>query len=160
MPRTHFALLTIGLAVPAFVLSRAIWPDPPGVPPPPSELVPFLLVPALFEAVAFGAGVAFLLAAGRALISGRRSDGLTIAACASAGWALVSWWPHSNMHRANTTLEGLIRIDWVFHLSLIVGAAIIGVYLYRVLSRAEQRQRLEPTPVGRLADPQAKGMRS
>jgi hypothetical protein len=45
----------------------------------------------------------------------------------------VSWWPHSNMHRANTTLEGLVLIDWTFHLTLIVGAAVIGTYLYTTI---------------------------
>ncbi len=73
------------------------------------------------------------------------------------GWALVSWWPHSNMHRAITTLEGLVMIDWVFHLSLIVVAAIVGFYLYRVLGREGQRQLMESARPARLADAQAKG---
>jgi hypothetical protein len=128
--------LTIGLAIPAFVLSRVIWPDPPGAAAPPPGLLPLLIVPAVFEALSFGAGVAFLIAAGRALVR-HRAERLAVAAYASAGWALVSWWPHSNMHRANTTLEGLVLIDWMFHLTLIVGAAVIGTYLYRSVSQAQ-----------------------
>jgi hypothetical protein len=122
--------LTVGLAIPAFILSRVIWPDPPGAAAPPPGLLPLLIVPAMFEALGFGAGVAFLISAGRALMR-HRADRLAVAAYASAGWALVSWWPHSNMHRANTTLEGLVLIDWMFHLTLIVGAAVVGTFVYR-----------------------------
>jgi hypothetical protein len=122
----------VGLAIPAFVLGRVIWPDPPGAAAPPPGLLPLLMVPAVFEALAFGVGVAFLVTAGRALAR-RQADRLSVAAYVSAAWALVSWWPHSNMHRANTTLEGLVLIDWTFHLTLIVGAAIIGTYLYMTI---------------------------
>jgi len=157
MPRTLLALLTIGLAIPVFILSRVLWPDPPGAPLPPAGLLPFLLVPAVFEALAFGAGMAFLIAAGRALTRRERRDGLAIAAYASAVWALVSWWPHSNMHRANTTLEGLVVIDWTFHLSLILGSGIIGVYLYRVLNSGTNRQPAQSTRSDRLPDVQGSG---
>jgi hypothetical protein len=126
--------VTVGLAIPAFVLSRVIWPDPPGAAGPPPGLLPLLIVPAVFEALGFGVGVAFLVASGRALMR-HQADPLSVAACFSAAWALVSWWPHSNMHRANTTLEGLVLIDWTFHLTLIVGAAVIGTYLYRTMNK-------------------------
>jgi len=132
MSKRFIVALTVGLAVPGFVLSRVIWPDPPGTPAPPPGLLPLLMVPAIFEALAFGAGVAFLISAGRALVR-HQADRLSVAAYASAAWALVSWWPHSNMHRANTTLEGLVLIDWTFHLTLIVGAAVIGTYLYTTI---------------------------
>jgi hypothetical protein len=131
--------LTVGLAIPAFILSRVIWPDPPGAATPPPGLLPLLMVPAIFEALSLGAGVAFLFVAGRALLH-RRAGRLAVAAYASAGWAMLSWWPHSNMHRANTTLEGLVLIDWMFHLTLIFGAAVIGTYLYRTLSQAQTSQ--------------------
>ena len=87
---TWIVALTVGLAIPAFILSRVIWPDPPGAAAPPPGLLPLLMVPAAFEALSFGAGVAFVIAAGRALLR-RRADRLAVAAYASAGWALVSW---------------------------------------------------------------------
>ena len=124
MSKQLIVAVTVVLAVPAFVLSRVIWPDPPGAAAPPAGLLPWLMVPAVFEALAFGAGVAFAIVAGRALLR-NRADRLSVAASISAVWALVSWWPHSNMHRSNTTLEGLVLIDWVFHVSLIDGAIII-----------------------------------
>ena len=132
MSKRFIVALTVGLAIPVFVLSHVIWPDPPGTAAPPPGLLPLLMVPAIFEALAFGAGVAFLIGAGRALVR-HQADRLSVAAYVSAAWALVSWWPHSNMHRANTTLEGLVLIDWMFHLTLIVGAAVIGTYLYTTI---------------------------
>ena len=138
MSKPFIVALTVGLAIPAFVLSRVIWPDPPGAMAPPPGLLPLLMVPAIFEALAFGAGVAFVITAGRALVRGE-AGGLSVAAYVSAAWALVSWWPHSNMHRANTTLEGLVLIDWTFHLTLIVGAAVIGTYLYHTIIQQRAR---------------------
>ena len=132
MRKRFIVALTVGLAIPAFVLSRVIWPDPPGAAAPPPGLLPLLMVPAIFEALAFGAGVTFLISAGRALVR-HQADRLSVAAYVSAAWGLVSWWPHSNMHRANTTLEGLVLIDWTFHLTLIVGAVVIGTYLYTTI---------------------------
>jgi hypothetical protein len=109
-------IVTIGLAVPAFVLSRVISPDPPRASAPPPGLLSLLMVPAVFEALAFGAVVAFLISAGRVLVRSP-ADRLSVAAYVSAAWALVSCGPHSNVRRANTSLEGLSQIDWVFHLT-------------------------------------------
>ena len=146
MSKRFIVALTVGLAIPAFVLSRVIWPDPPGAAAPPPGLLPLLMVPAIFEALAFGAGIAFLISAGRALVR-HHADRLSVAAYVSAAWALVSWWPHSNMHRANTTLEGLVLIDWTFHLTLIIGAAVIGTYLYTTVVK----QRTKGVDRGALA---------
>lgn len=74
------------------------------------------------------------------------ADRLSVAASLSAAWALVSWWPHSNMHRANTTLEGLILIDWAFHLTLIIGAVIMGTYLYTNLCTGRTTGVSKPRP--------------
>jgi hypothetical protein len=113
------------------------------------------MVPAVFESLAFGAGVAFLLAAGRSVLGNTQLRGLTLAAYASAGWALVSWWPHSNMHRANTSFQGLVVIDWTFHLTLIAGAAIISVFLYRTLRDEQSVARRESRDSTRLLDAEA-----
>jgi cell division protein FtsX len=89
------------------------------------------------------------------LFGNTKVGGLAVAAYASAGWALVSWWPHSNMHRVNTSFQGLIVIDWTFHLTLIAGAAIIGVFLYRTLGREQSVARRESGETSRLLDAQA-----
>lgn len=138
MSKKYVAALSIGLAVPAFILARVIWPNPPGAPVPPAGLLPFLIVPAVFESLAFGAGVVFLIAGGRALAGLGQPHWLTLATYASVGWTLVSWWPHSNMHRANTSLQGLAVIDWTFHITVIVAASVIGVFVYRMINHPAQ----------------------
>jgi hypothetical protein len=41
-------------------------------------------------------------------------------------WTLVSWWPHSNMHRVNgENLGGLLMIDYTFHVTLMLASLII-----------------------------------
>ena len=45
----------------------------------------------------------------------------------SIGWALASWWPHSNMHRSNgDDLWGLLLVDYLFHPTLMLSALVLG----------------------------------
>jgi hypothetical protein len=144
MSKKFVVALSIGLGIPAFVLARVIWPNPPGAPVPSASLLPFLMVPAVFESLAFGAGVAFLVVGGRALARLGQPRWLTLATYASAGWTLVSWWPHSNMHRANTSLQGLAVIDWTFHITVIVASCVIAVFVYRMINSPAEVASGEP----------------
>lgn len=63
-----------------------IWPDPPGAPVPPPGLLPFLLVPAIFEALAFGLGVAFMVFGGRLLAGAGQPAVLTLATYVAIAW--------------------------------------------------------------------------
>ncbi len=81
-----------------------------------------------FDALAWGLGIAWLLFA---LLRLRRiAGGSELRAWAmylSIGWALVSWWPHSNMHRSNgDDLWGLLLIDYIFHPTLMLSALVLG----------------------------------
>ncbi len=157
MSRRYVVVVSIGLGACTFLLARVIWPSPAGAPAPSPGLVPFLMVPAAFESFAFGAGVAFLFAAGRALARRGRPRWPAVATYASAGWLLVSWWPHSNMHRANTTLQGLAAIDWAFHITAIAAACVIAASVYRMVDRpasdgGEERPGAEAAGPGRRPD--------
>ena len=152
MSKKYVVALSIGLGLPAFVLARVIWPDPPGARPPSASLLPFLMVPAVFESLAFGAGVAFLIAGGRAVARLGQPRWLTLATYASVAWTLVSWWPHSNMHRANTSLQGLAVIDWTFHITLIVAASVIGIFVYRIINDPAQAPLVQRTADGKVLD--------
>ncbi len=130
-------VVTLATAVPAFALSRVIWPDPHGAPAPPPGLLPFLLVPAMFEALAFGLGVAFLVFGGRLLARAGQPAALTFATYLGIAWSLLNWWPHVNFHRAiGSNLVALVEVDWGFHLTLIVSAAVIAYFFVRVLGAA------------------------
>jgi hypothetical protein len=43
-------------------------------------------------------------------------------------WALGSWWLHDNLHMANGhNLNGLLAIEYAFHLTLIAAATFVAV---------------------------------
>jgi hypothetical protein len=67
----------------------------------------------------------------------------------SIGWLMVSWWPHLNLHRHNKAdnLQGLLYIDYGFHVPLMIAAVILACSF---ISIARGRMR-EETPLARQA---------
>jgi hypothetical protein len=137
-----FVTLLFGL--PTIPLGRVLWPDPLATTsgmaangPTPPQLA-MLIGVSLFEAAAFGLGVAFLLF-GLPVV--RRATGgnapLTWATCAAIAWSLLSWWPHDNLHRVTSDVGSLISIEYTFHATLISGAALIAFTFLRLVARAE-----------------------
>ena len=119
----------------ALALGRVIWPDPVGAPTPAQNLVPLFIVLSVLEALVFGAGLAFLvfgLAPLRRLGAG---TALTWAAYLGIAFMLLSWWPHDNLHRVlgHGDFAGLARIEYLFHVPLMAGAAIVAVFFLRTL---------------------------
>lgn len=49
---------------------------------------------------------------------------------------MLSWWPHSNLHRVTPSGAWLhlLYIDYGFHLSLMVGTATVSLFFIRTLS--------------------------
>ncbi len=123
------------VTVASFLLTFTIWPNPPGAPTPPDSLRPLFAVLGLIESLAFGAGVAFLIFGGQLVARAGQSRPLTIATYLSIGWLLVNWWPHGNLHRVNGfEFYGLLRIDYGFHVTLILAGLIVAFFFLRVLS--------------------------
>lgn len=131
-------LITLGAAVPAFVLGPIIWPpDPHGAVPAGPQLVLFMVLAAL-ESLAFGLGVAFIsygLPLVRRVASHSRAHAWM--AFSATAWLLVSWWPHDNMHIHNGgDLAGMLVIEYLFHVSLMMAGAILAYTLVRVFPTA------------------------
>ena len=129
------ATVVVPVSIVAFILSRVIWPDPVGVIGPDASLVPHFMFIGALEAISFGFGIAFLVF-GWLHFRGRiRESYLSTATFIAVGWLLVSWWPHDNMHRVNgmENYAGLIRIEYMFHLTLILAGLTLAVYLWRQL---------------------------
>ena len=119
-------IVTLLVTIPAMLLGHVIW-HPVGMQPSPGQL-PFFMVVSFFEALALGLGVSFLI------------FGLPLVRAASAdrklrswlmylgiGWALVSWWPHGNLHMSNgDNMQRLLYIEYGFHVTLIISAAIVA----------------------------------
>jgi hypothetical protein len=52
----------------------------------------------------------------------------------SIAYLMVSWWPHINMHTHNgTDLQGLILIDYLFHLPSMVAAVVLAYCFFSLL---------------------------
>jgi hypothetical protein len=129
---TAIGLIAAGTVV-SFALSRLLWPDPPGAMTPSSALLPYFIGIGAVESIAFGAGLAFLVVGYDAMRRAPVAPWLAVAAYLSIAFMLLSWWPHDNMHRVlgHGDFAGLARIEYTFHLPLIVAAGFVALYLLR-----------------------------
>jgi acyl-CoA synthetase (AMP-forming)/AMP-acid ligase II len=133
------AVLVVVLPL-AAILTDVLWPgstDLTVVPTPWSWLFRGLYAA---ELLAFGVGLAFLVA-GRPLMRRQgRSGGLTAAAHLAVVWLLVSWWPQDNFYRlaAKNDWERQAALVYAFNVPLMIAAVVVAVYVTR---------RPEPTPV-------------
>ena len=129
---------TLGAAVPALFLSRILWPMPAGAPTPSGAQLPLFIVLAILEALIFGLGVSFL-AFGLPIVrrAAMRAGVPALPVYLAIGWSLVSWWPHNNFHLANgDNLNGLLAIEYGFHVSLYVTGLIVAWFFLNTLRRA------------------------
>lgn len=129
-------VVTLLVTVPAFLLGHVIW-HPLGVAPSPGQM-PFFMGVSFFEALALGLGVSFLVF-GLPLVRSVSADSRLRVwlMYLGIGWALVSWWPHGNLHMSNgDNMQRLLYIEYVFHVTLVISAAIVA---YCFLSLLRER---------------------
>jgi amino acid permease len=137
-------LVTVIVAIPAFILGPIIWPPAEGSPSPTATQIPFLLFLNLVQATVLGLGVSFL-AFGLSVMR-RISPDSKVRAWAmylSIAYLMISWWPHINMHVHNApdNLQGLIYIDYLFHLPSMIAALVLAYCLFSLLwERGEKRK--------------------
>ena len=135
--------VTVLVAIPAFILGPFIWPPAEGSPSPTATQIPFLLFLNLVQATVLGLGVSFL-AFGLSVMR-RISPGSKARAWAmylSIAYLMVSWWPHINMHVHNgpENLQGLIYIDYLFHLPSMIAALVLAYCFFSLLrDKGEKR---------------------
>ena len=119
-----FIIFSVAFSLMAFMLTPIQWlsNDTAMGTPPANLLLPFMLVTG-FEALAFGVGMAFLVLYWEKG-AGRRWAFLSVV------WALISWWPHDNLHRSlpNGDFAGLLYIEIGFHITVIIAGLIIAYY--------------------------------
>ena len=138
-------VITLLITIPAFVLGHLIW-HPMGMAPSPGQ-VPFFMGVSFFEALALGLGVSFLVF-GLPLVRSVPSQLKTRAwlMYLGLGWALVSWWPHGNLHMSNgDNMQRLLYIEYGFHVTLVISAAIVA---YCFLSLLRERSSSAAGPLG------------
>lgn len=139
-------VVTLVLAVIAFLASPngplgGFWRPSPDFPPPTDAQLPLFILLNVAEALAFGFGISFLIF-GYPLMQTLlpASKGLTLAAYLSIAWLLISWWPHDSLHVANgLNMNGLLVIEYVFHVTLmVIGAILVYFFVALVRQRAVQ----------------------
>ena len=134
-------VVTLLLAVIAFLASPngplgGFWRPSADFPQPTDAQLPLFILLNAAEVLAFGFGVSFLIF-GYPLTQTilPASKGLTLAAHLSIAWLLLNWWPHDSLHVANgTNMNGLLVIEYVFHVTLMIAGAIL-VYFFLALVR-------------------------
>jgi hypothetical protein len=98
------------------------------------QLVLFLLLN-IFEALTFGLGISFLVFGYplvRAILPA--SSSLTHAAHFSIAWLLLNWWIHDSLHiHVGMVLNGLLGIEYGFHVTLMIAGAILAIFFLTLL---------------------------
>ena len=136
--RIAVPLITLAVGTPAFLLGQVIWPPAPGVPTPSGAQLPLFMLLSLVEALLFGLGVAFL-ALGLPLVrkAAARVGMDPWPVYLAIAWQLVSWWPHDNLHMATgMDLNGLLMIEYGFHMTLILSALVVARFFLATLRAA------------------------
>ncbi|MFB7277319.1 AMP-binding protein [Streptomyces hydrogenans] len=127
----------------AMLVTDAVWPgstELDGIPAPWSGLF-FLLY--VFECLAFGLGLAFLLLARPSMVNRRRRGsrlaGLTHLAIS---YLLMAWWPQDNLYRlaAKNDWPQQALLVYVFNVPLMIAAAVVA------LSATKSNTPFEPDP--------------
>ena len=133
------ALVTSVFAIPAMALGQEIWPPAASNPEPTAGQLPFFIFLAAFEALTFGLGVSFLLFGFPAISRAMGGSSLrSWATFLAIGWLLVSWWPHDNLHlHIGMDLQGLLYIEYGFHLTLMLSGLILAYSLLTMLRRTD-----------------------
>jgi hypothetical protein len=117
--------------------------EPAGAAPPPAWAIPALIGVGLVQALAFGAGFAFLFFGRPYLARLGGPEGLATWTHLAVAWSLLSWVPHSAMHMTSgTDLGKLVFVEYLFHVTLIAGGALLALYLVR----AAEARAAAPSP--------------
>ena len=132
-----FLLITLVLGIPALILGPIIWTPSPDAKPTTQQL-PFFIFLSFVEALLFGFGIAFIIYGWQWVKKvSSQSRNMTITAFISLAWLLVSWWPHDSLHIHNAmNMQGLLYIDYGFHLTLIIASLILVYYFFAVVKGA------------------------
>jgi hypothetical protein len=141
-------VVTLVLAVIAFLASPngplgGFWRPSADFPQPTEAQLPLFILLNMSEALTFGLGISFLIFGYplvRTLLPA--SNGLSLSAHLSIAWLLFSWWPHDSLHLANgLNMNGLLAIEYGFHVTLMVAAAIVAYFFFAAARQRSMRSR-------------------
>ena len=151
-PRTGIIVVTLVCLIATFLLTPVLWPFAEGGPQPTAAQMAMLMILGVLDSLTFGLGIAFLLY-GMPLVRRLGQGRLAWATYLSIVWSLVSWWPHSNLHRVNgaDNLAGLLMIDYGFHVTLMLASLIVLRFFWVAARRGAPTPAATSAPVSGLA---------
>ena len=124
-------IVTLVLGLPAFALGPVLWPPTPDMTPTAQQLPYFMFISAMW-ALLFGFGVSFAFFGWKLVKkTDEKHKGMTVAMFIALIWLMVSWWPHDNLHIHNgLNMQGLLYIEYGFHVTLIISSLLIANYVW------------------------------
>ncbi len=127
MKQVKLILLTLAVALPAFLTGRLIWPPAPGMSPTPAQ-IPFFIILSIIEALSLGIGVAFVVSTWPLLKKLAQKDRQRfLVMFVAIAWVILNWWVHDNLHAHNgMDLGGLLFIEYTFHVTLILAGVVLA----------------------------------
>jgi hypothetical protein len=122
-------IVTLMVAVPAFVLGPVLFPPADVGSEPSAAQIPFFMFLGAADAILLGLGVSFLVFGLPVLRKVSPDSRLRAWAMYLAiGYLMVSWWPHLNLH-ISTPIDNwqmLLYIDFLFHLPLEIAGVVLA----------------------------------
>jgi len=133
------AIVTLIVAILGFLTEPhgplgSFWAPDPSVPVATGVQVPLFMLLGIVEAVALGLGVSFLLFGYPAVKALTAVPGpMARAAHLAISWVLINWWAHDSLHMHNGfNLNGLLGIEYGFHVTLIISGLILARFFLAV----------------------------
>ena len=139
--RRWITLIVVGTVIPILFGPNGplggFWGVEEGDTDPTGGALAALISAQLVEFVAFGVGLAWI-AYGWQIVR-RLSEPLAVPTFIAIAWSLVSWAPHSAFHQSlgEENWGGLAAIEWGFHVTLVISAFIIAMFVWRALRGAD-----------------------
>jgi len=131
-------LVTLLFGIPAFILGPTVWPMSSDWPVPTPQQFPFFVLIAVFDSLTFGLGIAFIFF-GWPIVRrmARGSGSLTWVLYIIIAFLLVASWFHDNLHGGiGTDMQGLLYIEYGFHVSQMFGGAILAYSFLNLFRKA------------------------
>lgn len=136
---SHAAMLVfvVAIATLAFLATPNgplgfFWRPDPSFPIPTPEQQPFFVALNVFQSIGFALGIALVTFGWHRLKPiGEASLRCVRLAFISTAWLIGNWWIHDSLHVANGhTMDGLLIIEYGFHLTLMIGGLLIARFMY------------------------------
>jgi hypothetical protein len=128
-------IVTLMVAVPAFVLGPVLFPPADVGSEPSAAQIPFFMFLGAADAILLGLGVSFLVFGLPVLRKVSPDSRLRAWAMYLAiGYLMVSWWPHLNLH-ISTPIDNwqmLLYIDFLFHLPLEIAGVVLAYCAFSI----------------------------